>query len=123
MANRIPRLGGQLPTYVVGNPTQQGRPDKPKTTKQPIQRMVNGLMQAGYGSKNYVQRSPRVNTGTPGTKNFVQRSAKENTGTPGTKRYVQRDYTLGGTTVKEGEVLTRRPAKQTPSKRPVGPTR
>lgn len=120
MANRIPRLGGQLPTYVVGNPTQQGRPDKPKTTKQPIQRTINGVMQAGYGSKNYVQRSPRVNIGTPGTKNYVQRSAKENIGTPGTKNYVPRNP---GATVKEGEVLTRRPAKQTPSKRPVGPTR
>jgi hypothetical protein len=101
MSNKIPRPGGPLPTYVVG------KPKKSRTvTKQSFQSTLDTAMQAGYGSKNYTQKSPRVNTGTPGT-----------------QRYVQRDYTYGGTTVKDGTVLTSRSAKRTTSKRPVGPTR
>jgi hypothetical protein len=38
-----------------------------------VQRMSKPMSTGTPGTKNYVQRSPRVSTGTPGTKNFVQR--------------------------------------------------
>jgi len=93
VANRIPRPGGELPTYMVGKPKRGST-----VTKQSFQRTLDTMTQTGYGSKNYVN-------------------------TPSTKNYAQRSYTLGGTTVKDGEVLTRRTAKKITSKRPVGPTR
>ena len=108
MAYRIPRLGGELPTYITG------MPKRAPAIKQSLQRTVNGVMQAGYGSKNFVQRSPRENIGTPGTSTYVQRSPKENTGTPGTSTYVQRDFT--------NDSMTPR-TSSTPRKRPVKPTR
>ena len=108
MAYRIPRLGGELPTYITG------MPKRAPAIKQSLQRTVNGVMQAGYGSKNFVQRSPRENTGTPGTSTYVQRSPKENTGTPGTSTYVQRDFTNDSMTPRNSS---------TPRKRPVKPTR
>ena len=108
MAYRIPRLGGELPTYITG------MPKRAPAIKQSLQRTVNGVMQAGYGSKNYVQRSPRENIGTPGSKNFVQRSPKENIGTPSTSKYVQRDFTNDSMAPRNSS---------TPRKRPVGPTR
>lgn len=105
MAYRIPRLGGELPTYITG------MPKRAPAIKQSLQRTVNGVMQAGYGSKNFVQRSPRENTGTPGTSTYVQRSPKENTGTPGTSTYVQRDFTNDSITPRNSS---------TPRKRPLG---
>lgn len=106
MANRIPRLGGELPTYVIGTPK------KPRTvTKQSLQRTINGVMQVGYNPSKFVQRSPRENIGTPGTSKFVQRSPKENIGTPGTSKYVQRDFT-------NDSMISRN--SSTPRKRPLG---
>ena len=95
MAYRIPRLGGELPTYITG------MPKRAPAIKQSLQRTVNGVM----------QRSPRENIGTPGTSTYVQRSPKENTGTPGTSTYVQRDFTNDSMTPRNSS---------TPRKRPLG---
>ncbi len=85
MANRIPRLGGEMPTYLVGKPK--------KTYKKPRNPVGFKDYTGTPGTNNYVQRSFRENIGTPGTSKFVQRSPKENIGTPGTSKYVQRDFT------------------------------
>jgi len=74
VANRIPRPGGELPTYMIG------KPKRGPAIKQSLQRTFDATMNAGY--------------------------------------------TLGGATVKDGQIMTRRPiTKQTIRKRPVGPTR
>jgi len=100
VANRIPRLGGEMPTYLVGKPK--------KTYKKPRNPVGFKDYTGTPGTNNYVQRSPRENIGTPGTSTFVQRSAKENIGMPSSSKFVQRDFTSGNTT---------------PRKRPVKPTR
>ena len=82
MANRPPRLGGELPAYTTMGAT---KPKKPRR----VMAFPNPLASTGSG-KNVVQRSPRENIGTPGSKNFVQRSPKVNIGTPGSKNFVQR---------------------------------
>lgn len=105
MAYRIPRLGGELPTYITG------MPKRAPAIKQSLQRTVNGVMQANYNPSTFVQRSPRENIGTPGTSKFVQRSPKENIGTPGTSTYVQRDFTNDSMTPRNSS---------TPRKRPLG---
>ena len=61
-----PRLGGELPPYTT---TGTPKPKKPRKVMASSKLMSTGTP----GTKNYVQRSPRVSTGTPGTKNFVQR--------------------------------------------------
>jgi hypothetical protein len=63
-ANRTtPKLGGELPAF------------KTMTAAKPRKVMAspNFRSTGTPGTKNFVQRSPRVSTGTPGTKNFVQR--------------------------------------------------
>jgi len=66
---KTPKLGGELPPYTT---TGTPKPKKPrKVLATIVQRMSKPT--GTPGTKNYVQRSPRVSTGTPGTKNFVQR--------------------------------------------------
>ena len=66
MANRPPRLGGELPAYTTMGAT---KPKKPRR----VMAFPNPLASTGSG-KNVVQRAPRENIGTPGSKNFVQRT-------------------------------------------------
>ena len=61
-----PRLGGELPPYTTTGTT---KPKKPRKDMVSPKFMATGTP----GTKNFVQRSPRVSTGMPGTKNFVQR--------------------------------------------------
>ena len=57
-----PRLGGELPPYTT-------KPKKPRK----VMASPNFRSTGTPGTKNFVQRAPRVSTGMPGTKNFVQR--------------------------------------------------
>ena len=68
MAKKPPRLGGELPAYNTMTPK---KPRKAMATI--VQRMSKPMSTGTPGTKNYVQRSPRVSTGTPGTSKFVQR--------------------------------------------------
>ena len=90
MAYRIPRLGGELPTYITG------MPKRAPAIKQSLQRTVNGVMQANYNPSTFVQRSPR-----------------ENIGTPGTSTYVQRDFTNDSMTPRNSSTPRKRPVKPT----------
>jgi hypothetical protein len=68
---KTPKLGGELPPYTT---TGTSKPKKPRKAMATIaQRMSKPMPTGTPGTKNYVQRSPRVSTGTPGTKNYVQR--------------------------------------------------
>ena len=62
---RTPKLGGELPPYT----TMGAKPKKPRKAMVSPKPMSTGTP----GTKNFVQRAPRVSTGTPGSKNFVQR--------------------------------------------------
>jgi hypothetical protein len=61
-----PRLGGELPPYTT---TGTPKPKKPRKVMASSKLMSTGTP----GTKNFVQRAPRVSTGTPGTSKFVQR--------------------------------------------------
>jgi hypothetical protein len=61
-----PRLGGELPPYTT---TGTSKPKKPRK----VMASPNFRSTGTPGTKNFVQREPRVSTGTPGTKNYVQR--------------------------------------------------
>jgi hypothetical protein len=90
MANRIPRPGGEMPTYLVGKPK--------KTYKKPSNPVGFKDYTGTPGTNNYVQRSFRENIGEPSSSKYVQRSPKENIGEPSSSKYVQRDFTSGNTT-------------------------
>ena len=90
MANRIPRPGGEMPTYLVGKPK--------KTYKKPSNPVGFKDYTGTPGTNNYVQRSFRENIGEPSSSTYVQRSPKENIGEPSSSKYVQRDFTSGNTT-------------------------
>ena len=90
MANRIPRPGGEMPTYLVGKPK--------KTYKKPSSPVGFKDYTGTPGTNNYVQRSFRENIGEPSSSKYVQRSPKENIGEPSSSKYVQRDFTSGNTT-------------------------
>jgi len=78
-----PRLGGELPPYTTTGTTKPKKPRKAMVSPK--------LMSTGTpGTKNFVQREPRVSTGMPGTKNYVQRSPKVNIGMPSSSKFVRR---------------------------------
>jgi len=66
-----PRLGGELPPYTTTGTPKPKKPRKALATI--VQRMSKPMSTGTPGTKNFVQREPRVSTGMPGTKNFVQR--------------------------------------------------
>jgi hypothetical protein len=68
---KTPKLGGELPPYTTTGTPKPKKPRKAMATI--VQRMSKPMSTGTPGTKNYVQRSPRVSTGTPGTKNYVQR--------------------------------------------------
>jgi hypothetical protein len=66
---KTPKLGGELPPYTTTGTPKPKKPRKAMATI--VQRMSKPT--GTPGTKNYVQRAPRVSTGMPGTKNYVQR--------------------------------------------------
>jgi hypothetical protein len=68
---KTPKLGGELPPYTTTGTPKPKKPRKAMATI--VQRAISNRSTGTPGTKNFVQREPRVSTGMPGTKNFVQR--------------------------------------------------